>query len=173
MRLQKDFLSPSHEWEYLESLIQKSRLERLSLLHWVFEESPAYWETRAQAGMILLRENESETWQILKKLVASADPDDNGTALTLFESTGDPRGVELAQDWLNDGVHPATQIEAIDFLKDNFPDKVWERLQVLSNREDPDIRNTARKLAEELKASYRLTAVSRGGQQEDQKESQK
>jgi len=55
------------------------------------------------------KSNEVETWQTIKKLVASSDPDDNGTALTLFESTGDARGLELAQDWLNDGVDPATQ----------------------------------------------------------------
>ena len=152
-RLQRDFDSPSTEWKYLESLIKKSEPERLSLLKWVFEESHAYWETRAQAGMILLHENEIETWQILKKLVASADPDDNGTALTLFENTGDSRGVELAQNWLNDGVHPATQIEAIHFLKNTFPEKVRQRVEALQNHEDPNIRNAATKLAEELKAS--------------------
>ena len=153
LRLQKDFLSSSHEWEYLESLINKSEPEWLSLLHWVFEESPAYWDTRARAGMILLQENEVETWQIIERLVASADPDDNGTALTVFENTGDPRGIELAQDWLNDGVHPATQIEAITFLKNIYPERVWSRVQALSNHEDPNIRKTAKRLADELKAS--------------------
>ena len=153
LRLQKDFLSSSHEWEYLESLIKKSKSERLALLHWVFEESPAYWDTRAHAGMILLQENEVETWQTLKRLVASADPDDNGAALTVFENTGDPRGIELAQAWLNDGVHPATQIEAINFLKNIYPERVWLRVQALSNHEDPNIRHTAKRLADELKAS--------------------
>ncbi len=152
-RLQKDFPSPSAEWEYLEALIKKSEVERLSLLHWVFEESPAYWDTRAHAGMILLQESEVETWQTLKRLVTSADPDDNGTALTIFESTGDPRGIEWAQDWLNDGVHPATQIEAISFLKSIYPERVWSRVQALSNHEDPNIRKTAKRLADELKAS--------------------
>ncbi len=153
LRLQKDFLSPSHEWEYLESLMKSSESERLPLLHWVFEESPAYWDTRAHAGMILLQENEVETWQTLKRLVAIADPDDNGTALTIFENTGDPRGIELAQNWLNDGVHPATQIEAINFLKNIYPERVSLRVQALSNHEDPNIRETAKRLADELKAS--------------------
>ncbi len=153
LRLQKDFLSPSHEWEYLESLMKRSESERLPLLHWVFEESPAYWDTRAHAGMILLQENEVETWQTLKRLVAIADPDDNGTALTIFENTGDPRGIELAQNWLNDGVHPATQIEAINFLKNIYPERVSLRVQALSNHEDPNIRETAKRLADELKAS--------------------
>jgi hypothetical protein len=152
-RLQRDFDSPGTEWEYLESLIRKSEVERLPLLKWVFEQSPAYWETRAHAGEILLQVNEIETWQILKNLVASADPDDNGTALTLFESIGDPRGIELAQDWLNDGVHPATQIEAINFLKDIYPERARLRVQALQNHEDSNIRNAATKLAEELKAS--------------------
>ncbi|MBL8077300.1 MAG: hypothetical protein JNM55_05000 [Anaerolineales bacterium] len=153
LRLQKDFISPSHEWDYLESLIKKSESERLLLLQWVFEKSPAYWDTRARAGMILFQENEIETWQIIGKLVTSADPDDNGTALTIFERTGDPRGLELAQDWLNDGVHLATQVEAINFLKNIYPDRVWSRVQALSNHEDPNYRKTAKKLADELKAS--------------------
>src|SRR5689334_1385879 len=89
VRFQKDFLSPSHSWDYLESLIKKSESERLPLFQWVFEEAPAYWDTRARAGMILLKENEIETWQTIQKLVASTDPDDNGTALTIFERTGD------------------------------------------------------------------------------------
>ena len=152
-RFQKDFLSPSHEWDYLESLIEKSKSDRLPLLHWVFEESCAYWDTRAHAGMILLEENEFETWQTLKRLVASSDPDDNGTALTIFEKTGDLRGLELAQDWLNDGAHPATQLEAISFLKDICPEKVWVRVQALSANEDSNIRNAAKRLAEEIKAS--------------------
>ena len=152
-RLQKDFLSPSHEWDYLESLIQKSESDRLLLLHWAFEESPAYWDTRAHAGMILLEENEFETWQTLKRLVASSDPDDNGTALTIFEKTGDLRGLELAQDWLNDGVHLATQLEAISFLKDVYPEKVWACVQILSTNDDSNIRNAAKRLSEEIKAS--------------------
>lgn len=150
-RLQHDFLSPSAEWEYLESLIHKSKSDRIRLLEWVFAESPAFWDTRVFAGMILLKENELETWQIIRKLVESTDPDDNGTALTLFEHTGDPRGPELAQYWLNGTANPVTQIEAINFLKNIYPDKVWARVQALVNHEDPYIQRAAKKLAGELK----------------------
>lgn len=150
--LQKDFLSPSHQWDFLQTLLEKSDTDRLPLLLWVFEESPAYWDTRAQVGMLLLQENELEIWLTIRRLVASTDPDDNGTALTIFERTGDPRGLELAQDWLREGVHPATQIEAINFLKKVYPEKVWARVQALCNHDDPNIRRTAKRLADELKA---------------------
>ncbi len=153
LRLQRDFPSPSDERDYLESLMNRSEADRLPLLRWVFEESLAYWDTRAWAGIILLQENEAETWQTIKKLVASANPDDNGTALTIFERTGDPRGVELAKDWLNDRVHPATQIEAINFLINIYPEQIWPRLRVLMHHKNPIIRNTAKRLANEITSS--------------------
>ena len=149
-RLQRDFASPTDEWDYLLSLISQSESDKIPLLKWVFEESPAYWDTRANAGIILLKEEELETWQTIVKLVESSNPDDNGTALTLFETTGDPRGLELAQYWLNDTVHPATQIEATVFLKDIVPDKVKACLQTLINHENNDIQHSARRLFDEL-----------------------
>ena len=150
VRFQKDFLSPSHEWDYIEALIKKSETERLPLLHWIFEKSFAYWDTRARAGMILLQENEIETWQIIKNLVSSANPDDNGTALVLFERTRDPRGLEMAQDWLNDGVHPVTQLEAIEFLKHTYPQKALSHARTLIHHKDLKIQNAARRLIDEL-----------------------
>jgi hypothetical protein len=152
-RLQHDFISPTAEWAYLTSLIEKAESQRLELLKWVFEESLAYWDTRARAGVVLLQEDNVNTWQIVRNLVDSDDPDDNGTALTLFEITADPRAAELAQKWLNDGVHPVTQLEAINFLKAIYPDKVQLRVQALVNHDNPDIRRAAKKLSDELNAT--------------------
>lgn len=152
-RLQRDFGSPRAEWEFLEPLLEASGLERTSILKWVFLHSPAYWDTRARTGLILLQENESEAWLIIKKLVASADPDDHGTALTIFELTGDPRGPKYAKKWLSENVHPATQSEAIVFLKEIFPDEAWERLQALAHHTDANIRKSAERLMSEWEKS--------------------
>lgn len=126
-RLKRDFHDPGSEWEYVKSSLPFNESERQLILKWVFLESPAYWETRAKAGLILLEENERETWSAIEKLVESPDPDDNGTALTIFEYTHDPRGPELAQKWLSDNTHPATRLEAINFLKDIYPDDMLEK----------------------------------------------
>jgi hypothetical protein len=151
--LQHDFGLPSAEWKYLESLIEKSESERLPLLKWVFEESPAFWDTRAKAGMVLLQEDEADTWQSIKRLVESTDPDDNGTALTIFEITGESKGIELAQTWLSIDTHPATQIEAVRFLKDIVPDKVWNHVLALARHENPDFQRLGKDLADELNAA--------------------
>jgi len=150
LRLRQDFISPSSEWEYLESLISKSETDRFPLLKWVFEKSPAYWESRARAGLVLSQNNEADVWEILKNLVESHDPDDNGTALTFFEKTGDPRRLELAKIWLSSSAHPVTQLEAIDFLKDVYPDEVQVCLRALFNNPSPDIQQSARKIAGEM-----------------------
>lgn len=152
-RFQHDFISPNLEWEYLESSLKNNDSERIPILEWVFSNSPAYWDTRARAGLILLQENEQETWSMLEKLVDSADPDDNGTALTVFELTGDSRGFEYAKRWLADNIHPATQIEAINFLKELYPDEVLKSLVVLTDHSDPNIRKTAKRIMDELESS--------------------
>jgi len=145
-RLQHDFGSPQAEWEFLEPLLKANVPDRDSILKWVFSKSPAYWDTRARAGLILLQENESETWSTIETLIASANPDDNGTVLTMFELTRDPRGPEIAKRWLTDDVHPATQIEAANFLKEIYPDEVLTRLQSLANHKDKNIQNSAKQI---------------------------
>jgi hypothetical protein len=100
-RLTKYQYLTDEEWETLPTLVS-SESEWILLLKWIFIKSLGYWYTRARAGRILLQHNEQETWEILEKLVDSSDPDDNGTALTLFEELNDPRGLELARRWLSD-----------------------------------------------------------------------
>jgi hypothetical protein len=147
-RLQMDFL-PHEEWDYVKSMADESEGERLAILTWVFTKSLAFWDTRARAGLLLLSEKESETWQLIEDLVDSIDPDDNGTALTLFEMTHDARGYELARKWLeNVNTHPATQLEAIAFLHDRYPEKAKLRLQSLLN--DPIFGKGAARLMDEL-----------------------
>lgn len=133
------------EWEYLVAL-PCSDSERLELLKWVFSEAPAYWGTRVRAGRILLEVNEEETWQIIEKLVESPDPDDNGTALTLFEELDDPRCLELARCWLRDEAYPITQLDAIEFLWEIYPEQVYQRLKILVNHENIYARQRAKAL---------------------------
>ena len=152
-RFQHDFTSPNLEWEYLESMLKKNGSARIPILEWVFSDSPAYWDTRARAGLILLQENEQEAWSMLERLVDSADPDDNGSALTVFEIIGDPCGFEYAKRWLADDIHPATQIEAINFLKEMYPDEAFARLQSLTKYSDPDIQKTAKRMMDEFEKS--------------------
>ena len=152
-RFQHDFASPNLEWAYLESLLKKNSSERIPILKWVFSDSPAYWDTRARAGLILLQENEQETWSILERLVESVDPDDHGSALVVFEMIGDPRGFEYARRWLADDIHPATQIEAINFLKEMYPDEAFARLQSLTKYSDPEIQKTANRMMSEFEES--------------------
>jgi hypothetical protein len=151
--LQHDSPSPEAEWAELMSLLEGSPSNRLSVLKWVFEESPAYWQTRARAGMELLLEDASETWIAIGKLVESADPDDNGTALNIFELTGDPRGPQLALKWLEDSVHPATQIETVVFLKDKMPERARAHLSRLLSHPNADYRRSAARIDDEWRAT--------------------
>jgi hypothetical protein len=151
-RFERGFHSPAAEWEYLNSLMTHPEPQRHALLEWVFSESPAYWDTRARAGQVLLEENEEETWEIIERLVHSGDPDDNGTALTMFENLGDPRGLELAQQWLAEDAHLATQFEAIDFLWDIYPAQVHQRLQALVDHPRESVRRRARNLLAEFES---------------------
>jgi hypothetical protein len=144
-RLVWDFYGPVDEWEYLAGL-PCSESERMELLKWVFAEGPGYWDTRVRAGRILLQEDEAETWQTIEKLVDSPDPDDNGTALTLFEELDDPRCFELARRWLSDEAHSATQLDAIEYLWEIYPEQVHQRLKILVNHENIYSRPRAQKL---------------------------
>jgi hypothetical protein len=144
-RLVGNFYGPIDEWEYLTAL-PCSESERIKLLKWVFSEAPAYWGTRVRAGRILLEVNEEETWQAIEKLVDSSDPDDNGTALTLFEELDDPRCFELARRWLRDEAYPATQLDAIEFLWEIYPEQVHQHLKILVNHENIYSRQRAQKL---------------------------
>jgi HEAT repeat protein len=149
-RFEEGFHSPKAEWEYLNSLIGRSESERFPLLKWGFLESPASWDTRAKAGLALFEEDERDTWQLIEKLVDSSDPDDNGTALTIFERMGDPRGMQLAQRWLTDQAPTATQFEAIDYLRGVYPELVRERLHALSSHAKENVRRRAQKVLAEF-----------------------
>jgi hypothetical protein len=149
-RFEKDFHSPIDEWEYLSSFVARGKPERLSILRWIFSKSPAYWDTRAKAGQILLQQNEEETWKIIEKLIHSNDPDDNGTALTLLQSLNDPHGIQLAQQWLTEDTHPATQFEASWYLWNIFPDQVRQRLKALLDHSEESIRRRASEMLSEL-----------------------
>jgi hypothetical protein len=149
-RLARDFASSVEEWEYVTSFGQRAESERLALFKWVFTESPAYWATRARAGQVLLGVDEEGTWEIVEGLVASSDPDDNGTALTLFETLNDPRGVELARRWLTDEANVFTQLEAAVYLQDVYPEQVRQRLQVLADHPTPNIQKWAQSLLDKM-----------------------
>lgn len=145
-RLVKDFYSPIDEWAYLNSLVAQAEEQRLAVYQWVFAESPAYWDTRARAGKVFLQEDETAAWAILESLVYSSDPDDNGTALTLFEELDDSRGIQLARHWLTEVVHPITQLEAADYLRDIHPEPVRQCLQRLLKHSQESIRHRAHEL---------------------------
>lgn len=145
-RLVKDFYSPVDEWKYLNALVAQAEEQRLAVYQWVFAESPAYWDTRARAGKVLLQEDETAAWTILERLVYSTDPDDNGTALTLFEELDDSRGMQLARHWLTEDVHPITQLEAADYLRGIYPEQASQCLHRLLKHWQENIRHRAHEL---------------------------
>lgn len=143
--LSKDYKSPDDEWNTLNPLAH-AEPRRTELLTWIFANSPAYWETRARAGLILFKQNTQETWRIVEALVDSSDPDDNGTALTLFENLDDPHTFELAYRWLTRQTHPSTQLDASVYLRETYPEQVKQQLTRLMQHKDKNVRRRAQML---------------------------
>lgn len=145
----KGFGHPREESQMLDSLIEKAGVQTHDLLKWVFAEHKGYVETRARAGLDILKANPTEGWLILEHLVSSDDPDDRDTALMVLEKSGDPHAAELARPLLEDS-YPYLQLDAASFLRETFRAETITMLRKLLKHEKEWVRDAARKLLVEM-----------------------
>ena len=157
--LNQDWGSPSSEWSVIKPFLHNNPQLQTTTLKWIFKDSITYWDTRAQAGLHLLKDDNVDVWSILETLVDSDDIDDHGTALTLFELVNDHKGSALAKRLLRDDVNPLSKLEALDYLLRISPVYVLDilpSLELISHQESK-IREWAQKIEHETKQAIMNT----------------
>lgn len=152
-RLLCDFGNPEHEWQALLNLLERAGTHTSAVLRWIFAEYKGYTKTRARAGLEFVKGNPIEGWLILEHLIASDDPDDRDTALTVLVMSGDSRAPQLAKALLKD-TWPYLQFDAADFLKEIYPTEVNAALQSLLHHDEEWVRDEARRRLAKMGERY-------------------
>ena len=145
----KRYRHAGEEQDDLEMLLASVGPYRQELLRWELEEGKRFVDPRKQAGLTLFRENPSQVWSILEKLVASSDPDDRDTACETLQEINEPRAYPLVKPLLHDQ-YPYLQLEACDFLKNIYPDEVTRTLTELLQNPNESIQIAAKELLSKL-----------------------
>lgn len=150
--LQRDLGSPDAEWKQIELFLNRHKSEADILLKWIFAEYKGYVDTRVRAGSQFLQHNLIEGRRILERLIASPDPDDRDTALSVLASLGDSYAAQQAIPLLRDP-NPYLQLDAAEFLWKHFPSEVKVCLEGLIEHEASWIRSAAQQLLAKMKTT--------------------
>ena len=144
-KLSQRFVNDIAEQDMLDSLLEKSGIQRMELLKWVMKDKKVgFVAARRQAGLEFVKNSPDEGWEILELLIQSENPDDRETACEILEELNDPRSPNLVKNLLNDE-YPSLQFDACDFLSEIFPQEVKESLQRLTCHKSNIVREAAEK----------------------------
>lgn len=145
MRTAPDTPKPGDEWDIVEELLSTEPNGFDAILEWIFAHHKGYIGPRARAGLKYLERNPIQGLTVVEHLVGSNDPDDRDTAITVLEQYGVSATFYLVKPLLKD-VYTYLQFEAIELLKDVYPDEVKITLQELANHKTARVREAAQKL---------------------------
>ncbi len=138
------------QWEMLNRLLEGStEPDREAVLRWVFTKHYGYIDVRIKAGIEFVQKNPEIGWPALEELLASTDPDDRDTALSVLVEINDPRGYPLAKPMLNDP-WDYLKLDAIDFLQTVYPEEVNVAIQALLESPHEGARQAALKQLKKL-----------------------
>jgi hypothetical protein len=150
IELSRRFYHAGEEQDVLEELLKTSGNNRLALLKWEMKDHVrGFVDARKQAGLEFVKLSSKEGWEILEQLISSDNPDDRDTAGSIFEGLNDSRSYPLMKPLLDDK-YPSLQLDACDFLKDEYPKEVKETLNKLLLDEREPVREAAKKRLQEL-----------------------
>ncbi len=142
-------LRPEAQWESIEELLALDPATKRQVLGWLLTNRQGYVEVRARAGAELLANNSAEAWNLVKKLVASADPDDRDTALVLLRQNPSQTNFNLAKPLLSDS-YPYIQLSAIDYLKHVYRVEALQALHELEQHHEEWVREAVRQALDRL-----------------------
>jgi len=144
-KLSQRFVNDIAEQDMLDSLLEKSGIQRMELLKWVMKDKKVgFVAARRRAGLEFVKNSPDEGWEILELLIQSENPDDRETACEILEELNDPRSPNLVKNLLNDE-YPSLQFDACDFLSEIFPQEVKVTLQRLTSHKSNIVRAAAEK----------------------------
>jgi hypothetical protein len=146
------YLHAGEEQDDLTMLLKEVEgTQREELLRWVLEDHvTGFVDARKMAGLELVRESPSQTWNILKKLLNSDNPDDRDTASEILQEINTPDIYPLMKPLLYDR-YPYIRFDACDFLKDIYRDEVIVSLRQMLSDPDERTRNAAKKRLLDMK----------------------
>ncbi len=132
MRMAPDEDQPGNEWDIVSQLLTNPPDEFDAILEWIFTWHKGYVAPRVIAGLKFIERNPAQGWTALEQLIHSDDPDDRDTALQTLEGSKNQNQYFLAKSLLQDE-YRYLQVEAIDLLREIFPDEVEDALRSLAN----------------------------------------
>jgi hypothetical protein len=128
MRTAPDDCKPGNEWDIVSELLTNPPDEFDAILEWIFTAHKGYVAPRAIAGLKFIERKPERGWAALGQLIRSDDPDDRDTALQTLENSKNQNQYFLAKPLLQDE-YRYLQFEAIDLLREIFPDEVEDALR--------------------------------------------
>lgn len=135
----------NREWTTLLRVLNQHPDEATDIYTWMLSNHKGYIEPRVRAGQALHKIDPGRLRSALEVLIQSSDPDDRDTAVLLLIEFRDLQIYALAKPLLRDQ-YPYLQFEAIELLKDVYPNDVLATLRELLTHEGKWAREEAQKL---------------------------
>jgi hypothetical protein len=135
----------NREWATLLQVLNEHPDKVADLYAWMLSNHKGYVEPRVRAGQELHKIDPEWLRSALEVLIQSSDPDDRDTAVLLSIEFRDLQVFALAKPLLHDP-YPYLQFEAVELLKDVYPNDVLVALRGLLNHEEKWAREEAQKL---------------------------
>jgi hypothetical protein len=135
----------NQEWDVLNRVLDRHPDRATDLFAWMLTEHKGYVAPRVQAGQELRKIDPVQLRSALERLIQSGDPDDRSTAVLLLKESRDSQIFAFAKPLLRDP-YPYLQFEAVELLKDVYPNDVRVTLRGLLDHEEKWAREEAQKL---------------------------